>query len=631
MVVFKRLWSRLRRVLHCMDPSVFPMPAGNPEPAEPQVPPVSDVPGMAEPAGYWPASLAHLALAYDDVGSEYVTAAEVSELPVGGVAGFRRVTVALVPLGAVDELLTSTASAGHEVESQGPLPVVDDSDPPHRSGFWIAGTRCGERFEPVVNWWRGGDIEVLLPDNGLLMVFGLVPRNVGDSDMHWDDPRGPTYDVVRASTVSDHQRPKEQRQRAFVEIRRDYLLEYCRIKQAAAVAFYYEQRRSSGDAAFDLAIGASENRDFHLPGRLLNLQVNRHVAERHRQFAQVWGRRLVLAHGERRVFVEEDPPLVWPDHPGAMDHARAGREHATAYVDDRVLQEYEGRSEFTIHPRSGAVSYRGQWSVGYCHRFGRNHIAVEIRKLYEGSPARVIEHWHRFAVPQAVAEADRQARGERHIGMRAEELVHAHLALTMALVKLGDRLGLSFEDVDVGGFGAREVDHRGWWYFPSLVALAKVAPPGLTLDAFLDRALDIAILWESVKEAPIRNMVRKLGIAPKAMPVGGTLKLLGTLCQLATIAQETGHRWPDESEQVVAQWKPDRRLDVMRRLYALNQLRQKAAHRTGQDFAGTLISDLGAFAIEPAAYAAGWGTAVDALHDTLIADLNGIAALLAPD
>lgn len=115
------------------------------------------------------------------------------------------------------------------------------------------------------------------------------------------------------------------------------------------------------------------------------------------------------------------------------------------------------------------------------------------------------------------------------------------------------------------------------------------------------------------------------------MPVGGTLKLLGTLCQLATIAQETGHRWPDESEQVVAQWKPDRRLDVMRRLYALNQLRQKAAHRTGQDFAGTLISDLGAFAIEPAAYAAGWGTAVDALHDTLIADLNGIAALLAPD
>jgi len=602
-----------------------------PEPAAPEPLAVSVVPGAADPANFWPASLAHLALPYDDVGSDYVTVAEISELPQAGAVGYRKVSVALVPLAAVEKLLQSTTSTGHEVESHGPLPVVDDDGPPHRNGFWIAGIGRGDRFEPVVNSWRGGDIDVLLPDNGLLMVFGLVPRNIGGSGACWDDPHGPVYDVVRVSTISDHQLPKENRQRAFVEIRRDYLLEYCRIKQAAAVAFYYEQRRSNDDAAFDAAISGSDNKDFHLPGRLLNLQINRFADERGRQFAQVWGRRLVLPRGERRIFLEEDPPLVWPDYPGEMTHARAGRDHAIAYVSDRVLQEYEGRPAFTLHPRSGGVSYRGQWSVGYCQRYGRNHISVEIRKLYEGCPSRIIEHWHRFAVTRAVAKTDRQATGTRHIGTRTAELVGAHLRLTSVLLRLGEQLGLSFAEVDIGGFNAREVEYRGWWSFDTLLALAKVAPPDITQDGFLDRALDVAILWEGIQQAPLRNMVRSLGISPKALPTGGSLKLLGTVCQLATIARDAGHRWPDDAEHFVALWDPEARLPVMRRLFALNQLRQKAAHRTGQGFAATLASDLEAFGILPAAHAAGWGGAVDLLYDTLIGDFAGISDLLSPD
>ena len=627
----RRWWTLLSRFVRKGDSTVCNASADTPESAASEPPSVSVLPGAGDPANFWPASLAHLALPYDDVGSDYVTVAEISELPQAGHVGYRKVSVALVPLTAVQELLESTASTGHEVESHGPLPIVDDDDPPHRNGFWITGIGREDRFEPIVNSWRGGDIDVLLPDNGLLMVFGLVPRNIGASGVSWDDPHGPVYDVVRVSTISDHQLPKEKRQRAFVEIRRDYLLEYCRTKHSAAVAFYYEQRRSNDDAAFDAAMAGSDNKDFHLPGRLLNLQINRYADERGRQFAQVWGRRLVLPRGERRVFLEEDPPLVWPDHPGEMTHARAGREHATAYVSDRVLQEYEGRPEFMLHPRSGGVSYRGQWSVGNCHRYGRNHISVEIRKLYEGCPGRIIEHWHRYAVPRAVAEADRQAAGSRHIGTRAEELVAAHLRLTSVLVRLGERLGLSFEEVDIGGLNAHDVEGRGWWSFDTLLALAKVTPPDITLDDFLNRALDVAILWEGIQQAPLRNMVRNLGIAPKALPAGGSLKLLGTLSQLATIARDTGHRWPDDAEHFVALWNPETRLPVMRRLFALNQLRQKAAHRTGQGFAATLASDLDAFGIVPAAHAAGWGGAVDLLYDALIGDFAGISDLLSSD
>jgi len=602
-----------------------------PEPAATEPPLVSVVPGAADSTNFWPASLAHLARPYDDEGSDYVTVAEISDLPYAGHVGYRTVSVALVPPAAVEELMLSTASTGYQVESHGPLPIIDDDDPPHRNGFWISGVGREDRFEPVVNCWRGSDIDVLLPDNGLLMVFGLVPRNIGESGVNWDDPHGPVYDVVRVSTISDYQLCEKKRQRAFVEIRRDYLLEYCRIKKAAAVAFYYEKRWSSDDTAFDSAMSGSHNRDFHLPGRLLNLQISRYAEEGDRQCAQVWGRRLVLPRGKRVVFLEEEPLLVWPDHPGEMTQVRAGREDATAYVSDRVLREYEGRSEFALDPQSGGVSYRGQWSVGNCRRYGRNYISVEIRKLYEGCPAKIIEHWHRFAVPRAVAEADRQAAGPRHIGTRAEELVAAHLKLTSVLVRLGERLGLSFEEVDIGGFSAHDVEYRGWWSFGALLALAKIAPPDITLDGFLERALDVAILWEGIQQAPLRNMVRKLGIAPKALPTGGSLKLLGALCQLATSARESGYRWPDEAEHFVALWNPELRLPVMRRLFALNQLRQKAAHRTGEDFAAALASDLDPFGIVVAAQAAGWGSAVDLLYDTLIGDFTGIAELLSPD
>ena len=472
--------------------------------SEAPVPPLSPVPGTDNPASFWPASLAHLALPDSGTGSEYVTIAEISEAAVGGFDGYRKLSVALVPLDMVSEVLESTAATGHEVRSHGPLPIVDDDGPPHRSGFWIDGIKRDDRFEPLVNAWRGGDTDVVVPDNNLLMVFGLVPRKTVEAQVSWDDLHGPVYDVIRTSPVSDHQRPKDQRQRAFVEIRRDYLLEYCRIKRASAVAFYYEQRRSQGDAAFDRAMEGRSNEDFHLPGRLLNLQVHRgRPGVPQRQLAQVWGRRIVLPRGERRIIEVDDPPLEWPDHDGPMTLERAGHEHLMAYVSDEVLIDYEGRPVFEIHPKSGGISYRGQWSVSYCHRVGRNHIALEIKKLYEGSPSAVIEHWHKYAVPKVQAQADRDANGKKNIAVRAEELVAAFLAMTRAQAELTDQLGLSFTQADIGGYSDADVEYRGWWTIEGLSALGDVAPMNIALDGFLDRAVTVVILLESIQQAPL--------------------------------------------------------------------------------------------------------------------------------
>jgi hypothetical protein len=78
------------------------------------------------------------------------------------------------------------------------------------------------------------------------------------------------------------------------------------------------------------------------------------------------------------------------------------------YVRDEVLQHYQGRAEYQIHPESGGVGYGGWWATSRTHRVGRNHIRVELRTLYEGCPPHVIAHWHKFAVPESIANRDNE-------------------------------------------------------------------------------------------------------------------------------------------------------------------------------------------------------------------------------
>lgn len=593
------------------------------------VPPMSEVPGAADPASFWPDALSHRARPYD-AGGEHITVAEISQTPIRGLKGCIKSTVALVPVADVDELLSATAGAGWEVDAHGPLPIVDEDGPPHRSGFWVGGLRREDRYEPLVNAWRGSDTDVLVPDNNLLMVFGLVPRRTGEFQMSWDDPHGPVYDVVRATMVSDHQLPEEQRQRAMVEIRRDYLLGYCWIKKAAAVAFYYEQRWSQGDPAFSQAMAGRDSEDFNLPGRLLNLQASRDGDNGElRQFSQVWGRQLVLPRGEKRVIDVDDPELTWPGHEGPMTLQRASQKHLMGYVRDEVLRDYQRRPVFQIHPHTGGVSYRGQWSVDFCHRIGRDHIALELKKLYEGNPPAVIEHWHRYAVHEAAAHADRDAHGNRNIADRAEGLVRAYLRLTSTLAQLGDDLGLSFSQVDVGGYDTAAVDYQGWWTVDEFSRLSDVAALNMTLSDFLDRTVEVVVVLESLREAPLRNIVVKAGIEKKKLSEFRTLKLLGTLSQLATICKQSGHNWPADVSHVVSGWDKDLRVPAMRRLFSLNQLRQKGSHRNETGFAASLTGDLKAFGIDPGNQAAGWGMAVDVLYDGLIDDLNTLSDLFA--
>src|SRR5262245_9322804 len=248
--------------------------------------------------------------------------------------------------------------------------------------------------EALVHSWVRHDRTVMMPDNGFLMCYGLVPRLLDRERIVWDDASKPVYDVVEVKPLSVYEMP-DSYPHAFVRVRRDYLEDYSSLKGCAIVAVYYEMRYSRGDQAIAAALGTDESREFKLPGRLLDIRKVKPANRRGEdQLTQVWGCRLILKPTGRPISEEKkDRDLVWPGGKTFRDFGPL--EHI--FVRDEVLQEWETRDEFSVSPNSGDVSYGGWWSTDRSLRLGRHHIRTELRKLYEGTPPYVIRHFYRFA------------------------------------------------------------------------------------------------------------------------------------------------------------------------------------------------------------------------------------------
>lgn len=556
--------------------------------------------------------------------------AEVTDEQHAGRAGFSKVSTALVPLEILEAVLVAPGGIGWEVESWGPHPCVEDGQA-FATRFWVDGRKgTGEKFDTILNSWSQHDQEVVLPDNVMLMTYGLVPRYLGDGTICWDDPRGPVYDVVRVRSHVDYAK-KDRRPLVHISMRRDYLEDYCSLKRCAAVAVFYEERFSEVDPEVPTLLNGKEGRQFELPGRLLGIaNLGASLHSHAPQFSRVWGCRQILKPTGRPISDAKDPDLVWPDYPGAMTLRRASEDWICGYVSDAVLEEYESRSEFAIQPQSGGVSYGGWWSTSFTSRVGREHIRVELKRLYEGCPPHVISHWHRFAVPRAVAERDQAVHGERSIAVRARELMYGYLRVSEALELVSERVGTGFTQEEIGALTTAEVDYVGWWSQEVMRPVAAVVRLTDTQDQFLGRVASIFKLFELLKPAPLRAMLLKLGIPRERIREFASLRLLATLCQICVLAEEEGHDLVEDSSTVIALWDPTKRIPALNRLFALNGLRVLTSHVPGEEHNRRLTAGAAVFGIDTGAMVNGWGYAVDALYDGLVDDLNAIAQILRP-
>jgi hypothetical protein len=447
-----------------------------------------------------------------------------------------------------------------------------------------------------------------------------------DGKVVWDDLSIPTYDVLRVAPVSIYT-IHDGCSTARVEVLREYLEDFLFAHECAALATQFEQRFSTGDPIFDSAVGSGEGFEVKLPGRQFWLKRVENF-DAGDQLSDVWCTRLVLMPEHA---MDSEQTLQWPDHDGPIvgSGIMGGFDvMEEAYVRDEVLLDYENRPEFDIHPEDGSVGHNGWWSVGYCWRVGRDHIGLELRKLYEGAQFAVIKHYCAFAVKRESIADLNEGKKARNIGTRAHDLVKAYLALIAALQSICDASGLSFTEKEIGSFSSAEVKYKGWWTFDALGKLGNVSLRSMTYPHFLARCKDLNALMEGLKPGPLRSLLRTLGVSKSDVDQHQSLKLSAFLCQLATIAHEQHWCLVTDSALILAQWDKNNLLDYYKPLFALNVLRQADAHTSSSLEPKNQSAQLATFGIDPDNYKAGWGLALDLVYDTMAESLRLATDLL---
>jgi hypothetical protein len=334
--------------------------------------------------------LAYLEEPYLSEDDEEIVVALLSDEKVQGVEGISQIYTALVPLNLVEEVLASEGGIGYIVESSGPFPVRETEvyDPK----FWIEGP-SGINFEPLVVGWGHHNRDVMVPDNRFLMTYGLCPRFIADENkMAWDDLSRPMHDVVQVKPLSKYSLPNRY-SGAKVQIKRKYAEDFASLRQCALVAVFYEERRFQQEEELEQLLDGQESYSVELPGK--SLQITR-LSKAH-YVCCVSGCRLILIPSSRPITDEQNPQLKWPGDSQVMTHNRAMQSSLMdrVYVSDEVLSKFEKQPKFEVNPNDGSVDYEGQWSLSFSQRVGRNYIAYDLKKLYEGCPPDIIEKVHK--------------------------------------------------------------------------------------------------------------------------------------------------------------------------------------------------------------------------------------------
>lgn len=579
------------------------------------------------PDDWWPPWLKDLGTE-DPLASDPVVVAAIEETD-DLLKHYRQLFTALVPVEQLNGILQSPGGIGFDVRTSGPHPVDSSGTWGYVPRFWIGASEAiPDGLEPLVVSWHSGNEFVLWPDPGFLMTYGLVPRLVTTGTapiLYWDDPEGPRTNVVLVRPVSSYDFPAYTG--ASVAIASDVLQDYSTIRRRALVQVYYLQGAGFPDDETRRLLGDQQIAQFRVKGRLLDLRLLLDKDDQ-RVLAQVWGVRPLLKPDGAPISTGrwDYGTLEWPgfEQPVTDDQASELRQDV-AYVRDSVLAAYEGRPEFSIHPESGAVSHGNQWSVSWTERVGRDLIELQLKKLYEGTGPNTVRYWHDHSVPPPSAAVRAVTQ---NVGTRAKRITYALVALGEGLAVVASHLPSSRPaTVDFVHLDRGQLDYEGWWTAKEVEPIARHIPLALNEDAFLDRCSTLhQLVGEGLSEGALRGLLQSLGIPPEDIEGFGSLKLLEHSIRLAELAKRTG--LPPNNENLLNRLEDETEVTHIEKLFALYELRKLADHRADTSRAGKLRDALTQFGLDPAAYAGGWGAALDAIYDGVAETLEEATATL---
>lgn len=581
---------------------------------------------MENSSAKWPSVFASLKSRLADDGRVVTLAESWEEQKETGLCA-RTLTCGLVREEEYEEI-TGEQELGHDVDTNGPYPCPGTHEFIPR--FWIFGTSAiPDDIEPLVLSWTSNNRTVQHPDPGLLMAYGLIPRVEENGTVHWDEPAQPTPDVLIVKPVSIYEHFHETP--SSVTILREYLQDYASLRQRSVVCVFYERWIVDDDEQARSLLGGDRYKEYRFRDAFIRIQT---ITGSDSQFhIDIWGHRLLIRPGALPVSEDANRfgALNWPGISGAItDDNWRGQEMAFVYVKDDVLGRFEGRPEYTIIPESGAVSYGGQWAVGFCGRIDRDLIRLEVRKLYEGNHPDIVRHYHRHSVSPPTASIG-ELQSVRNIGTRARATVFGLTELGEAVAVLASRvLGRAITSADVVSLDRQLLEHHGWWKADAVEPICRHVPISATRDAFVDRCKDLfRLIGEGLNERLLREVLVTLGVDSGSIAGLRSLKCMCRLVELCLIAHDAGLDIVTDRSDVIARYASPADPSPCKHLFALNDLRQLDAHRAGPSFSQRLETGLRTFGIDPASTGAGHGLAIDALYDRLVSELNRCASAIA--
>jgi hypothetical protein len=124
-----------------------------------------------------PKCLSHLNEPYIKDTDETVIIGQLSSEDRNGYKGHTFLHTALIPTDRLEEALNKKGGIGWKVDAWGPGPVVEKNQV-YKSNFWVEGPKGrDDELEPLVVSWEHHNKVVMMPNNGLLMCYGTVPKN----------------------------------------------------------------------------------------------------------------------------------------------------------------------------------------------------------------------------------------------------------------------------------------------------------------------------------------------------------------------------------------------------------------------------------------------------------------------
>lgn len=541
----------------------------------------------------------------------------------GEVLKHRHVYAALGDPAEARRLVGSPGFKGHDPDSSGPHPAVGVGE--YEPLFWVF-TDGTVVFEPLALRWDSGGIEVVLPEQGLLMTYGLAPRYTADQIVHWDDPEEPERDVIIADTSTSLLFGDVGS--AFVDADANLIRDYSSLRGLSVVQVYYVETAAPPEEQVVAILRTEEEIEIEFPGRTMYLKQLREGDV----LAQCWGIRLLFEPGDLPI-TQGRRDYATLDWPGAgmvtrEDARMAGiADHASeVFVRDTVLARFEGQPDIEIHPETGAVSYKNQWGVSWCQRYGRDLIRVDLKKLYEGNRPEIVLHYHQHAV-EPPPLADRRW-DEPNVATRAKRIALAWADLGGVLSEVAYSLGVSSTSADLVGVTRSDLEYRGWWSDEEFERIARHIPPGLSRDDFAARCAGIyRSTIDRVGEGHLRRIVHALGFDPEEVREYRSLKLLALVVGMASLAMESGLDLVRDRAEVVSRFLEQSSTGSISALFKLNEMRQLDSHAQGSTQA-KLDAALREFGIDPLSTLGGFDVALDAVYDIVADCLDAVVATL---